>query len=330
MIAGFSIFALVIAAFILLTVLMGVRQVPQGWNYTVERFGRYHKTLTPGLGLLVPYIDGIGRKLNVMEQVIDVPGQEIITRDNATVKVDGVAFYQVLDVRRASYEVSNLQQALLNLVMTNIRTVMGSMDLDQLLSHRDEINIRLLKVIDAASESWGVKVTRVEIKDIVPPRDLIDAMGRQMKAEREKRAVILEAEGMRQSDITRAEGKKAAVVLEAEGRKEAAYRDAEARERAAQAEAAATKMLSEAIASGDIAALNYSIAEKYVRAFTALAQTPNQKTFIVPMELASLAGTLSGIAAIAASAQSETRGEDAARAAMRRAVVPNSPPPAAS
>jgi regulator of protease activity HflC (stomatin/prohibitin superfamily) len=324
MIAGFSLFALVVAAFVLLTMLMGVRQVPQGWNYTVERFGKYYKTLTPGLGFIMPYVDSVGRKLNVMEQVIDVPGQEIITKDNASVKVDGVAFYSVVDPRRASYEVSDLQQALLNLVMTNIRTVMGSMDLDQLLSHRDEINVRLLNVIDAASHPWGVKVTRIEIKDIEPPRDLIDSMGRQMKAEREKRAVILEAEGMRQADITRAEGRKAAVMLEAEGRKEAAFRDAEARERSAQAEAAATRMLSEAIAHGDIAALNYSIAEKYVRAFAALAQSPNQKTFIIPMELASLAGTLSGIAAIAGGAQSEARAEEAAR--TRRSVVPDSPP----
>ncbi len=329
MIAGFSVVALVVAAFVLLTIMMGVRQVPQGWSYTVERFGKYHKTLTPGLGLIVPYIDSVGRKLNTMEQVIDVPSQEIITKDNATVKVDGVAFYQVLDVRRASYEVSNLESALLNLVMTNIRTVMGSMDLDQLLSHRDEINVRLLNVIDAASQPWGIKVTRIEIKDIEPPKDLVDSMARQMKAEREKRAVILEAEGMRQADITRAEGKKAAVVLEAEGRREAAFRDAEARERSAQAEATATRVLSEAIASGDIAALNYSIAEKYVRAITALAQAPNQKTFIVPMELASLAGTLGGIGAIAASAMKESRAEDSGRAPTRRTVVPDSPPSAA-
>ena len=323
MIAGFSVFAIVIALFILITILMGVRQVPQGWNYTVERFGRYYTTLTPGLGIIMPYIDRVGRKLSIMEQVIDVPSQEIITKDNATVTVDGVAFFQVLDVRKASYEIANLENALLNLVMTNIRTVMGSMDLDQLLSHRDEINVRLLSVIDAASEAWGIKVTRIEIKDIVPPKDLVDSMARQMKAEREKRAVILEAEGMRQADITRAEGKKAAAVLEAEGRREAAFRDAEARERAAQAEAAATQMLSAAIASGDISALNYSLAEKYIRAITALAQSPNQKTFIVPLELASLAGTLGGIAAITAGAQGEARAEHAARSA----VVPNVPPP---
>ena len=324
MIAGFGIVAIAIALFVVITVLMGVRQVPQGYNYTVERFGRFNKTLTPGLGLIIPYVDRVGRKLSVMEQVIDVPRQEIITKDNATVSVDGVAFYQVLDVRRASYEVANLEQALLNLVMTNIRTVMGSMDLDQLLSHRDEINARLLGVIDAASEPWGVKVTRIEIKDIEPPKDLVEAMGRQMKAEREKRAVILEAEGMRQSDITRAEGRKAAVMLEAEGRKEAAFRDAEARERTAQAEALATRVVSESTAHGDVAALNYLIADKYVRALQAFAQAPNQKVFIVPMELSSLAGTLGGISQIAASAF----GEGAARAPARPvSVVPDSPPP---
>ena len=299
---GASIFALVIVAFVVITALMGVRQVPQGFNYTVERFGRYHKTLNPGLGLIVPYIDSVGRKLNVMEQVLDVPSQEIITKDNATVTVDGVAFFQVLDARRAAYEVANLQLALLNLVTTNVRTVMGSMDLDQLLSHRDEINARLLTVIDAASEAWGIKVTRVEIKDIEPPKDLVDAMARQMKAEREKRAMILEAEGMRQADITRAEGRKAAIVLEAEGRRDAAFRSAEAVERTAQAEATATRLVSEATANGDVVAVNFLIAEKYIAALQTLAQTPNQRVVIVPMELSSLAGTLGGLSQIAASA----------------------------
>jgi regulator of protease activity HflC (stomatin/prohibitin superfamily) len=337
MIEGASVFALVIAAFFVVTALMGVRRVPQGYNYTVERFGRYHKTLTPGLGLIIPYIDSVGRKLNVMEQVIDVPQQEIITKDNATVRVDGVAFYQVLDVRRASYEIANLQQALLNLVMTNVRTVMGSMDLDQLLSHRDEINSRLLTVIDAASEPWGIKVTRVEIKDIEPPKDLVEAMGRQMKAEREKRAVILDAEGMRQSDITRAEGRKAALVLEAEGRRDAAFRAAEAIERTAQAEARATQFISEAVAAGDAVAVNFLIAEKYIAALHALAQAPNQKVVIVPMDLASLAGTVGGLGQIAASAlggETVASSTTSARASRARAttVVPDTPeaPPALS
>jgi regulator of protease activity HflC (stomatin/prohibitin superfamily) len=334
-----SIFALVVVAFVVVTALMGVRQVPQGYNYTVERFGRYDKTLTPGLGLIIPYIDSIGHKLIVMEQVLEVPRQEIITKDNATVTVDGVAFFQVLDARRAAYEVANLQVALLNLVMTNVRTVMGSMDLDQLLSHRDEINARLLTVIDAASEPWGIKVTRVEIKDIEPPKDLVDAMARQMKAEREKRAVILEAEGMRQADITRAEGRKGALVLEAEGRRDAAFRAAEAVERTAQAEATATRVVSEATAAGDLVAVNFLIAEKYIAALQALAQSPNQKLVIVPMELSSLAGTLGGLSQIAASALGEgavssaTGGARLARARPTTAVPdtsaaapPGSPP----
>jgi regulator of protease activity HflC (stomatin/prohibitin superfamily) len=324
-----SLFALVIVAFVVVTALMGVRQVPQGYNYTVERFGRYHKTLTPGLGLIVPYIDSVGRKLNVMEQVLDVPSQEIITKDNATVKVDGVAFYQVLDARRAAYEVSDLQTALLNLVMTNVRTVMGSMDLDQLLSHRDEINARLLTVIDAASEPWGIKVTRVEIKDIEPPKDLIDSMARQMKAEREKRAMILEAEGMRQADITRAEGRKAALVLEAEGRRDAAFRAAEAVERTASAEATATRVVSEATSAGDVVAVNFLIAGKYIAALQALAQSPNQKLVIVPMELSSLAGVLGGLSQITAGALGGDGAASAAAMLAARArqapVVPDAP-----
>src|SRR6202167_4877506 len=313
MLEGASIFALVVAAFVVITALMGVRQVPQGYNYTVERFGRYYKTLTPGLGLIVPYIDSVGRKLNVMEQVMDVPSQEIITKDNATVTVDGVAFYQVLDARRAAYEISDLQSALRNIVMTNVRTVMGSMDLDQLLSHRDEINARLLTVIDAASAPWGIKVTRVEIKDIVPPKNLVEAMGRQMKAEREKRAVILEAEGMRQSDITRAEGHKAALVLEAEGRRDAAFRPA----------AGGARGIRQATANGHVVAVNFLIGEKYIAALHALAQSPNQKLVIVPMELSSLAGTLGGLSQIAASAMSAEAVAAPRPPARPRPPVPN-------
>ncbi len=304
--AGFTLFALAIAVFVLVTLMMGVRQVPQGYNYTVERFGKYYKTINPGLGLIMPWIDRIGRRMNMMEQVVPVPSQEVITKDNATVTVDGVIFFQVLDAARASYEVSNLELALLNLVMTNIRTVMGSMDLDQLLSHRDEINVRLLNVVDAAVSPWGIKSNRIEIKDIVPPKDLVDSMGRQMKAEREKRANVLEAEGHRQAEILRAEGRKQALVLDAEGRKEAAFRDAEARERQAQAEATATGLVSTAIAKGDLAALNYFIAEKYVRAIESLARSQNQKVLIVPVELAGLAGTLGGIAEIMKSATADS------------------------
>jgi regulator of protease activity HflC (stomatin/prohibitin superfamily) len=306
-VAGFSAFAVAIAIFVIVTLMAGIRQVPQGYAYTVERFGKYTRTLSAGLGVIVPYIDRIGHKVNMMEQVLDVPQQEVITKDNASITVDGVAFYQVLDAPRASYEITNLTQALLNLIMTNIRTVMGSMDLDQLLSHRDEINTKLLRVVDAAGEIWGIKCNRIEIKDIVPPKDLVDSMARQMKAEREKRANVLEAEGLRQAEILRAEGRKQALVLDAEGRKEATFRDAEARERQAQAEATATGMVSEAIAKGDLSALNYFIAEKYVHAIEAVARSPNQKVFIMPIEMASLAGTLAGIAEIARSIWSNCR-----------------------
>src|SRR5213082_1128818 len=296
---GFDIFAIVFALLVVVTLFSGVKTVPQGYDWTIERFGKYTRTLAPGLNLIVPYFDRVGRKMNVMEQVISIPEQEVITKDNATVTVDGVAFYQVFDAAKASYEVANLNQAIIVLTMTNIRSVMGGMDLDQMLSHRDEINERLLRVVDAAVSPWGVKVNRIEIKDIVPPANLVQSMGRQMQAEREKRAEILTAEGQRQSAILKAEGAKQSQILEAEGRREAAFRDAEGRERLAQAEAKATEVVSVAVASGDIAALNYFIAEKYLKAFSLLAESPNQKVLIIPMEASSVLGSLAGIGEIA-------------------------------
>jgi len=296
---GLSITLIVLGVLAVLVLLAAVKTVPQGYNYTVERFGRYVRTLRPGLGLIVPFVDGIGRKINVMEQVLEVPQQEVITKDNASVTANAVTFYQILDAAAAAYEVTNLQNAVLNLTMTNIRTVMGSMDLDELLSHRDEINSRLLRVVDAAVSPWGIKITRIEIKDIDPPRDLVESMGRQMKAEREKRATILEAEGKRQSAILTAEGLKQSQILEAEGRREAAFRDAEARERSAEAEAKATHVVSEAIASGSVQAINYFVANNYIKALEALAKSPNQKILMLPVEAASVIGALGGIAEIA-------------------------------
>ena len=298
-VTGFSLF--VVAAIVLAVVLVfiGVRAVPQGFEYTVERFGRFTRSLRPGLHFIVPVIDRIGARLNMMETVLDVPSQEVITKDNAVVQVDGVVFYQVLDAAKAAYEVRNMEHAILNLTMTNLRTVMGSMDLDELLSERDQINARLLTIVDDATEPWGVKVTRIEIKDITPPRDLVDAMARQMKAEREKRATILEAEGDRQSAILRAEGEKQSAILEAEGRREAAFRDAEAREREALAEAKATQSVSEAIAAGNVQAVNYFVAQQYVTALGKFADSPNQKILFLPLEASSVIGAIGGIAEIA-------------------------------
>ena len=279
----------------LLILIMSLKSVPQGYEYTLERFGRFTRILRPGLNVIMPVFDRVGRKVNMMENVLDVPSQEVITRDNAMVKADGVVFFQVLESQKAAYEVTNLQYAILNLTMTNIRTVMGSMDLDELLSKRDDINARLLAVLDEATHPWGVKLTRVEIKDIRPPMDLVDAMARQMKAEREKRAAILEAEGIKQSEILRAEGEKQGAILKAEGEREAAFRQAEAREREAKAEAEATNMVSESIAKGDMAAIQYFVAQKYVDALGKFAQSPNQKLLMLPMEATGVLGSLAGI-----------------------------------
>src|SRR6266404_3701638 len=285
---GFSVFVLALVVLVVLVMLTGVKSVPQGREYTVERFGRYIGTLRPGLNLIVPLIDRIGRKLSMMETVLDVPTQEVITKDNAMVSVDGVVFYQVLDAAKAAYEVTNLENAILNLTMTNVRTVMGSMDLDELLSQRDKINHQLLHVVDDATQPWGIKVTRIEIKDIAPPRDLVESMGRQMKAEREKQPAILEAEG----------------------RREAAYRDAEARERAAEAEAKATVLVSEAIAKGSVQAINYFVAQRYVEALQKMASAPNHKVILMPLEASSVIGAIGGIGELAREAmagQAEAR-----------------------
>jgi len=319
--SGFGIFALAVLVLVVLTVFMAVKSVPQGREWTVERFGRYTHTLKPGLAFIVPFIDRVGARINMMESVLDVPTQEIITKDNAMVSVDGVVFYQVLDAAKASYEVNNLENAILNLTMTNIRTVMGSMDLDELLSLRDRINTQLLHVVDDATSTWGVKVTRIEIKDIAPPRDLVESMGRQMKAERDKRAAILEAEGLRQAAILRAEGEKQSAILEAEGRREAAFREAEARERSAEAEAKATQVVSEAIAKGDIQAINYFLGIKYVEALQKVASAPNQKVIMMPLEAANVIGAIGGVAELAKQALAQQTAPRSSSGSVPR--VPN-------
>lgn len=282
-----------------------IKIVPQGREFTVERFGRYTRTLKPGISFLTPFVEGVGRRVNMMEQVLDVPRQEVITKDNAVVQVDGIVFIQVMDAAAAAYRVDNLHYAIGQLAMTNLRTVVGSMELDEVLSQRDQINTRLLNVIDEATTPWGVKAARIEIKDLQPPPDITNAMARQMKAERERRAVITEADGERQAAIARAEGAKQAAILEAEGRREAAFRDAEAREREAEAEAKATEMVSNAIAAGDVNAINYFVAQKYVEAFAELARSPQQKTVIVPAEMGALVGTVGGIGELVKSINSD-------------------------
>jgi regulator of protease activity HflC (stomatin/prohibitin superfamily) len=301
-----------LAVFALLLVMMSVKIVRQGYRYTIERFGRFVRVAEPGFNLVTPFIYRVGHKINMMEQVLDIPGQEIITKDNAMVAVDGVVFFQVLDAAKAAYEVSDMYSALMALSTTNLRTVMGSMDLDETLSKRDEINARLLVVVDQATEAWGVKITRVEVKDIRPPRDISDSMARQMKAEREKRAAILEAEGLRAAAILQAEGQKQAQILKAEGLREAAFREAEARERGAEAEAKATTLVSDAIAGGNAQAINYFVAQKYVEAVSEFARSSNAKTILFPVEATQLIGSLGGIGAIAKEALGESVAKPAA------------------
>ena len=298
----FLFFVIAVVVVVLIFIFSGVKQVPQASEFTLERFGRYTRTLSPGLHLIVPFVDRIGRRLSMQETVLDIPAQDVITMDNATVTCDAVCFYQVVDAARAAYEVRDLPRAITNLTMTNIRSVIGSMPLDDVLSKRDDINDRLLRVIDSATNPWGVKVTRVEIKDLSPPRDLVDAMAMQMKAEREKRAEILKAEGNKQSAVLRAEGMKQSAILEAEGRREAAFRDAEAREREAEAEGKATTFVSEAIAAGNVNAVNYFVAQRYVAALEALGSSPNQKVIMIPYEATGVIGSLAGIAELAKTA----------------------------
>jgi regulator of protease activity HflC (stomatin/prohibitin superfamily) len=303
----FLFFVIAVVFVTIVFIFSGVKQVPQAYEFTLERFGRYTRTLSPGLHLIVPFIDRIGHKLSMQESVLDIPAQDVITMDNASVTCDAVCFFQIVDADRAAYEVRDLPRAMTNITMTNIRSVIGSMPLDDVLSKRDDINERLLRVIDAATNPWGVKVTRVEIKDLSPPRDLVDAMAMQMKAERVKRAEILKAEGDKQSAVLRAEGQKQAAILEAEGRREAAFRDAEAREREGEAEGKATTSLSEAIAAGNVNAVNYFVAQRYVSALEKMGSAPNQKIIMIPFEATGVIGSLAGIAEIAKAALKETR-----------------------
>jgi regulator of protease activity HflC (stomatin/prohibitin superfamily) len=324
-------FMIAIAVLALLFVMMGVKIVRQGYRYTIEHFGRFVRVAQPGFNFVPPFFYRVGHKINMMEQVLDIPGQEIITKDNAMVAVDGVVFFQVLDAAKAAYEVSDLYGAIMALSTTNLRTVMGSMDLDETLSKRDEINARLLTVVDLATEAWGVKITRVEVKDIRPPADISNAMARQMKAEREKRANILEAEGFRQAAILKAEGDKQSRILEAEGRKEAAFREAEARERGAEAEATATTLVSDAISGGNAQAINYFVAQKYVEALGKFATSPNAKTILFPVEATQLMGTLGGIGELAREvlgSEDDNSGDRAPARAKRESIAGRGAPPA--
>jgi regulator of protease activity HflC (stomatin/prohibitin superfamily) len=325
---GATVTVFAIAFLALITVFAGVKSVPQGREWTVERFGRFTRVLKPGFNLIFPFVDRVGRKLSMMEEVLPVPSQVVITRDNATVTSDAIAFYQVVDAAKAAYEVANLQAAITNLCLTNARTVIGAMDLDEVLSKRDEINQRLLSVVDQATVPWGVKVTRIEIKDLSPPTDITEAMARQMKAERFRRAEVTQADGEKNAAILRAEGAKQSAILEAEGRKEAAFRDAEARERLAQAEAKATQMVSDSIEAGNVNALNYFLGQKYVDAFAQLANAPNQKFVVVPMESAGLLGSIAGIAEMTREAiAGQVAGTVRPQARPAAGTVPNAPPP---